>query len=197
MYDFLLIMKDVDQLGTWRTLGQDKGVETWTHEGGPNWPYAHVPQGHGKIGVWEGSVFQSEEKELVDSFIGLWRSLARNIKEDNVSVKELQRAARLQGAATGPRTVVGASSSRVVLIEQLAISGWAMNEERTAPHVYAHVSATVPESLPFLFSQYVHMFPWFHFVSTGQSVRGSVELAFDSGCEDLARQVDADCYWAC
>ncbi|CAJ1439840.1 unnamed protein product [Effrenium voratum] len=80
MYDFLLIMKDVDQLGTWRTLGQDKGVE----------------------------------KELVDSFIGLWRSLARNIKEDNVSVKELQRAVKtLPGAPV--------KLARIRLLQQMGI----------------------------------------------------------------------------
>lgn len=66
MNDYLLIVKDVERLHLWRSLGEASHIE----------------------------------KESVESFIGFWRSLTRNMKEDTVTAKELTKAVKtLPGGA--------------------------------------------------------------------------------------------------
>eukprot|EP00435_Cladocopium_sp_Y103_P038007 s1292_g10.t1 len=66
MNDYLLIVKDVERLHLWRSLGEASHIE----------------------------------KDSVESFIGFWRSLSRNMKEDTVTAKELTKAVKtLPGGA--------------------------------------------------------------------------------------------------
>jgi len=66
MNDYLLIVKDVERLNTWRRQGEEANIE----------------------------------KDSVESFIGFWRSLSRNMKEDTVTAKELTKAVKtLPGGA--------------------------------------------------------------------------------------------------